>query len=79
MHLQLSPCQVVGKIYHLAQRKMSLDMRRPSLGVNKQQRPDQPARQRSLTSAFVIRILESIICKLATGKLSIFWIVPVAE
>ena len=29
---------------------------------------DQPAHPRSLISAFVIRFLESIICKLATGE-----------
>ena len=29
---------------------------------------DQPARPRSLISAFVIRLLESIISRLATGK-----------
>ena len=33
---------------------------------------DQPAHPRSLISAFVIRILESIIYKLATGEISIF-------
>ena len=33
---------------------------------------DQPAHPRSLISAFVIRFLESIICKLATGEISIF-------
>ena len=34
---------------------------------------DQPAHPRSLISAFVIRYLESIIvCKLATGEISIF-------
>ena len=33
---------------------------------------DQPAHPRSLISAFVIRFLEIIICKLATGKISIF-------
>ena len=32
--------------------------------------PDQPAH--SLISAFVIRFVESIICKLSTGKISIF-------
>ena len=32
---------------------------------------DQPAHPRSLISAFVIRYLESIICKLATGEISI--------
>ena len=33
---------------------------------------DQPAHSRSLISAFVIRILESIICKPATDEVSIF-------
>ena len=33
---------------------------------------DQPAHPRSMISAFVIRFEESIICKLATGKISIF-------
>ena len=33
---------------------------------------DQLAHPRSLISAFVIRVLESIICTLATGKISIF-------
>ena len=40
---------------------------------------DQPAHQRSLISAFVIRFLESIICKLATGEILIFKLVFVAE
>ena len=33
---------------------------------------DQPAHPRSLISAFVIRFLKSIICKLAAGEISIF-------
>ena len=33
---------------------------------------DQPAHPRSLISAFVIRLLESIISKLAKGEISIF-------
>ena len=33
---------------------------------------DQPAHPRSLISAFVIRLFESNICKIATSKLSIF-------
>ena len=33
---------------------------------------DQPAHPRSLISAFVIRFLKSVICKLATGGISIF-------
>ena len=32
---------------------------------------DQPGHPRSLISSFVIRFLESIICKLATGEISI--------
>ena len=33
---------------------------------------DQPVRPHSLISAFVIRYLESIICKLTTGEILIF-------
>ena len=33
---------------------------------------DQPAHPRRLISAFVIRFLESIICKLGAGEISIF-------
>ena len=33
---------------------------------------DQPTHPHSLISAFVIHYLESIICKLATGEISIF-------
>ena len=40
---------------------------------------DQPAHSRSLISAFVIHFLESIICKLATGEVSNFQLVSVAE
>ena len=41
--------------------------------------PDQPAHSRRLISAFVIRFLESIIRKLVTGEISIFYLVSVAE
>ena len=40
---------------------------------------DQPAHPRSLSSAFVICVLESTISKLATSEISIFLLVPVAE
>ena len=40
---------------------------------------DQPAHPCSLISNFVIHFLESTICKLATGELSIFKLVSVAE
>ena len=41
-------------------------------GFRKNTGPDQPAHPRSLISAFVIRFLESIICKLATDEITIF-------
>ena len=40
---------------------------------------DQPAHPHSLISAFVIRCLESTICKLAKDEFSIFLLVTVAE
>ena len=39
---------------------------------------DQPAHPRSLISTFVIRFLESIISKLATSEILIFWLVYTA-
>ena len=39
---------------------------------------DQPAHPRSLINAFAIRFLERIICKLATGEISIFKLVSLA-
>ena len=40
---------------------------------------DQPVHPRNLISAFVIRLLESIIYKLTTGEIAIFYLVSVAE
>ena len=40
---------------------------------------DQPAHLHSLISAFVICFVESIIFKLATVEIAIFWLVPVAK
>ena len=40
---------------------------------------DLPAHLRSLISAFVIRFFERIVCKLAIGKISFFYLVSVAE
>ena len=40
---------------------------------------DQPAHTRSLISAFVIHILDSMISKLATSEIIIFLLVSVAE
>ena len=41
-------------------------------GIANNKSADQPAHPRSLISAFDIHLLESIICKLATGEISIF-------
>ena len=41
-------------------------------GFANNKRADQPAHVRSLISAFVIRFTESTVCKLPTGKISIF-------
>ena len=43
-----------------------------SSGVAKNTGADQHAHPRSLISAFVVRILESIMCKHVTGKISFF-------
>ena len=40
---------------------------------------DQPARPRSLISAFVVRVFETIIPRLASIAISILWLVSVAE
>ena len=40
---------------------------------------DQPVHPRRLISAFVIRFLESIVSNLATGEISTFYLVSVAE
>ena len=40
---------------------------------------DQPAHSRSLISAFVFRLLKSIISRLASSEISIFYVVSVAE
>ena len=42
------------------------------LGFANNMGADQPAHLRSLINAFIIRFLESIICKLATGEISTF-------
>ena len=48
-------------------------------GYSNNEGVDQPAHQRSLISAFVIRFLKNAICKLAIGEISIFYLVSVAE
>ena len=58
---------------------MGLDTKNCLWGFANNTGADQPAHRRSLISAFVIRFFESIICKLATGKIPIFWILSVAE
>ena len=52
---------------------MGLDVRKPVFtGFVNNTGADQPAHPRSLISAFVIHVLESILCKLATKEISIF-------
>ena len=58
-----------GKSYHI----WASTQENRSSGVSKQQRLGQPAHPRSLISAFVIRLLESIISRLATFGISIFY------
>ena len=50
-----------------------------SLGFANNKGADQPAHLHSLISTFVIRLLESIISKLATSEISLFQLVCVAE
>ena len=49
------------------------------LGFPNNKGADQPAHPRSLISAFVIRLLESIISRLATREILIFQLVSVVE
>ena len=55
----------VGTIWASAREKMSS-------GFVNTKANTQPAHSRSLISTFVIRFLESFVCKLATGEISIF-------
>ena len=48
-------------------------------GLANNKGPDQPAHLRRLISTFVIHFLKSIIYRLATSKISIFYLVSVAE
>ena len=57
---------------------MSLDVRKLVFWVCKEQRL-RPAHPRSLISALVIRLLKSIISRLAKSKISIFKQVSVAK
>ena len=66
-------CFKNGFIYGLRREKPCLR------GFAKNTGADQPAHPRSLISAFVIHFLESSICKLATGEISTFLPVTVAE
>ena len=67
----------LSKIYHLpyGPRRKKTCFRRFAINTA----ADQPAHPRSLISVFVIHYLESIICKLAIGKISIIQLVSVAE
>ena len=67
----LDPRGIVGMIY--VGDHMGLDVRKTCLHrfVNNKD-ADQPVHPRSLISAFVIHLLESIISRLATSEISIF-------
>ena len=58
---------------------MDLHARKHILKVCQQQKHNQPADRLSLISAFVIGLLKNIISKLATSKISIFYLFLVAE
>ena len=59
---------------------MGLDARKPVFrGFEKNKSADQPAHLHRLISTIIICLFESIISKLATGKILIFWLVSVAE
>ena len=59
---------------------MGLNTRKPVVGVCKKNKgTDQHAQLPSQISAFIIRLLESVISRLATSELSIFLLVSVAE
>ena len=62
----LTPCQQHFRYIGPGREKTCLQVFANNTGA------DQPAQMRSLISALVIRFLQSIICKLATGEISIF-------
>ena len=57
---------------------LGLDTIKPVFRANNKS-ADQPAHPHSLIRAFVIRFLERIISRLATSKISIFYLVSVAK
>ena len=58
---------------------MGLDTRKPVLGgFGNNKGADQPEHPDSLNSTFVIRLLDTFISRLITGKISTFWLVSVA-
>ena len=64
-----------------SRRYLGLNVRKPvfcGLQTTKAQ-TSQPAHQHCLISAFVIRLLESVISKLTTGEISMFKLVSIAE
>ena len=67
------------KMNKIQNNDMGLDARKPVYrGFADNTGADQPAHPRSLISAFVIRSLKSIICRLAAGEISIIYLVFVA-
>ena len=63
----------IDKSFSKSLKYLGLDARKPVFGgFANNTGADQPAHTRSLISAFVIRFLQSTICKLATDEVSIF-------
>ena len=66
-------CHLVDHPYHLKQLSNGPQREKTCLrGFANNTGADQPAHLHRLISAFVIRFVENIICKLNTGEISIF-------
>ena len=84
MHLCILICIINGggwggvtpqnnQIYQICIKSFGPRREKPCLrGVANNTGANQPAHPRSLISVYVIRFLESTICKFATGEISIF-------
>ena len=84
-HTMVNGCNEVGDMFFLLPYPLVLFIFGPRheknclRGFENNKGADQPPHSRRLVSMFVIRFLESIISKLATSKISIFYLVSVAE
>ena len=69
----------IFKVVNISLMDITLTQENLSLRFANNKIADQPMHLRRLISVFVIRFLKSIISKLATGEISIFWLVSLAE